>query len=86
MRRIIEIYRTFGEVVIWQDGRLIPSGRVEMTRAGLTTALCCLVQIASQPPVCGPIDQFRPMRIAASSVPHRLQQCLNCAGSSIVAK
>jgi transposase len=37
MRRIVgmDIHRTFGEVVIWQDGRLTPVGRVEMTRAGL---------------------------------------------------
>lgn len=37
MRRVIgiDIHRTFGEVVIWEDGLLRPAGRVDMTRAGL---------------------------------------------------
>ncbi len=37
MRRIIgmDIHRTFGEVVFWEDGRLRPAGRVDMTRSGL---------------------------------------------------
>ena len=37
MRRVIgmDIHRTFGEVVIWQEGRLRPAGRVEMTRTAL---------------------------------------------------
>ena len=37
MRRVIgmDIHRTFAEVVIWQDGRLRPAGRVDMTRSGL---------------------------------------------------
>lgn len=37
MRRVIgmDIHRTFAEVVIWEDGRLCPAGRVDMTRAGL---------------------------------------------------
>jgi len=37
MRRVIgmDIHRTFAEVVVWEDGRLRPSGRVDMTRAGL---------------------------------------------------
>lgn len=37
MRRVIgmDIHRTFAEVVIWEDGRLRPAGRVDMTRAGL---------------------------------------------------
>jgi transposase len=37
MRRVIgiDIHRTFGEVVIWQDGRLKRAGRVEMTRTAL---------------------------------------------------
>ena len=37
MRRVIgmDIHRTFAEVVIWEDGRLRPAGRVDMTRSGL---------------------------------------------------
>src|ERR1700758_2025409 len=34
VRRVIgmDIHRTFGEVVIWDDGKLSPAGRVDMTR------------------------------------------------------
>jgi transposase len=37
MRRVIgiDIHRTFGEVVIWEDGKLRNLGRVEMTRTAL---------------------------------------------------
>ncbi len=37
MRRVIgmDIHRTFGEVVIWEDGKLRHAGRVDMTRTGL---------------------------------------------------
>ena len=37
MRRVIgmDIHRTFAEVVFWEDGRLRPHGRVDMTRSGL---------------------------------------------------
>ena len=37
MRRVIGIdtHRTFGEVVIWEDGRLRHVGRVDMTRTAL---------------------------------------------------
>lgn len=37
MRRVIgiDIHRTFGEVVIWEDGRLKNAGRVDMTRTAL---------------------------------------------------
>ena len=37
MRRVIrmDIHRTFGEVVIWDDGRLSHAGRVDMTRTAL---------------------------------------------------
>jgi transposase len=37
MRRVIgiDIHRTFGEVVIWEDGGLRRVGRVDMTRTGL---------------------------------------------------
>jgi transposase len=37
MRRVIgiDIHRTFGEVVIWEDGRLRRLGRVDMTRTAL---------------------------------------------------
>lgn len=37
MRRIIgmDIHRTFAEVVFWEDGRLRPAGRIDMTRSGL---------------------------------------------------
>lgn len=37
MRRVIgmDIHRTFAEVVFWEDGRLRPAGRVEMTRSAL---------------------------------------------------
>lgn len=37
MRRVIgmDVHRTFGEVVFWEDGRLRPAGRVEMTRTAL---------------------------------------------------
>jgi transposase len=37
MRRVIgiDIHRTFGEVVIWEDGALRREGRVEMTRTAL---------------------------------------------------
>jgi transposase len=37
MRRVIgmDIHRTFAEVVVWEDGRLRPAGRVDMTRSGL---------------------------------------------------
>jgi transposase len=37
MRRVIgmDIHRTFAEVVIWENGRLSPAGRVDMTRSGL---------------------------------------------------
>lgn len=37
MRRVIgmDIHRTFAEVVSWEDGRLRPHGRVDMTRSGL---------------------------------------------------
>jgi transposase len=37
MKRIVgmDIHRTFAEVVFWEDGRLRPHGRVDMTRSGL---------------------------------------------------
>ncbi len=37
MRRVIglDVHRTFAEVVFWEDGRLRPAGRVDMTRSGL---------------------------------------------------
>ena len=37
MGRVIgmDIHRTFAEVVFWEDGRLRPTGRVDMTRSGL---------------------------------------------------
>src|ERR687883_686663 len=37
MRRVIgmDIHRTFAEVVFWEDGRLRPAGRVDMTRSGI---------------------------------------------------
>ena len=37
MRRVvgIDIHRTFGEVVFWEDGVLRRVGRVDMTRTGL---------------------------------------------------
>jgi transposase len=37
MRRVIgiDIHRTFGEVVIWEEGRLRHAGRVDMTRTAL---------------------------------------------------
>lgn len=37
MRRVIgmDIHRTFGEVVIWEEGKLRHAGRVDMTRTGL---------------------------------------------------
>ncbi len=37
MRRVIGIdtHRTFGEVVIWEDGRLRHVGRIDMTRTAL---------------------------------------------------
>ena len=37
MRRVIgiDIHRIFGEVVMWEDGRLRSFGRVDMTRVGL---------------------------------------------------
>ena len=37
MGRVIgmDIHRTFAEVVVWEDGRLRPIGRVDMTRSGL---------------------------------------------------
>ena len=37
MKRVIgmDIHRTFAEVVVWEDGRLRPHGRVDMTRSGL---------------------------------------------------
>ena len=37
MRRVIgmDIHRTFAEVVVWEEGRLCPAGRVDMTRSGL---------------------------------------------------
>ena len=37
MRRVIgmDIHRTFGEVVIWEAGRLRHAGRVDMTRTAL---------------------------------------------------
>ena len=37
MRRVIgmDLHRTFAEVVFWEDGKLCPTGRVSMTRAGL---------------------------------------------------
>jgi len=31
----IDIHRTFGEVVIWENGALRHAGRVDMTRTGL---------------------------------------------------
>jgi transposase len=31
----MDIHRTFAEVVVWEDGRLRPHGRVDMTRSGL---------------------------------------------------
>ena len=36
MRRMIgmDIHRTFAEVVVWEDGRLRPAGRVDMRRSG----------------------------------------------------
>ncbi|UWU67964.1 transposase [Bradyrhizobium sp. NC92] len=37
MRRVIgiDVHRTFGEVVIWEDGILRHAGRVDMTRTAL---------------------------------------------------
>src|SRR5918998_1352104 len=37
MRRVIgmDVHRTFAEVVAWEEGRLRPLGRVDMTRSGL---------------------------------------------------
>ena len=37
MRRVIgmDIHRTFAEVVFWEDGRLRPAGRIDMTRSAL---------------------------------------------------
>ncbi|MCR5880242.1 hypothetical protein [Phenylobacterium sp. J367] len=37
MRRVvgIDIHRTFGEVVIWEEGKLTRAGRVDMTRPAL---------------------------------------------------
>ena len=37
MRRIVgmDIHRTFAEVVFWEEGRLRPAGRGDMTRSGL---------------------------------------------------
>lgn len=37
MRRVVgmDIHRTFGEVVIWEDGKLRHAGRFDMTRTGL---------------------------------------------------
>ena len=37
MRRVIgiDIHRTFGEVVFWEDGRLRRAGRIDMTRTAL---------------------------------------------------
>jgi hypothetical protein len=37
MRRVIgmDIHRTFAEVVAWEEGRLRPLSRVDMTRAAL---------------------------------------------------
>ena len=37
MRRVIgiDLHRTFGEVVIWENGALQHAGRVDMTRTGL---------------------------------------------------
>ena len=37
MRRVtgIDLHRTFGEVVIWEEGRLRSLGRVDMTRTAL---------------------------------------------------
>jgi transposase len=37
MRRVIgmDIHRTFAEVVAWEEGRLKPLGRVDMTRSAL---------------------------------------------------
>jgi transposase len=29
----MDIHRTFGEVVFWEDGRLRPAGRIGMTRS-----------------------------------------------------
>jgi len=31
----MDIHRTFAEVVVWEEGRLRPLGRVDMTRAAL---------------------------------------------------
>jgi transposase len=31
----MDIHRTFAEVVFWEDGRLRPAGRIDMTRSGL---------------------------------------------------
>src|SRR3954464_10863419 len=47
MRRVIgiDVHRTFGEVVIWEDGRLRHAGRIDMTRTALEgfgkTLLAC---------------------------------------------
>ena len=37
MRRVngMDIHRTFGEVVIWEEGKLRHAGRVDMTRTAL---------------------------------------------------
>lgn len=37
MRRVIgmDIHRTFGEVVVWEGGKLRPAGRIDMTRTAL---------------------------------------------------
>jgi transposase len=37
MRRVIgiDIHRTFGQVVFWEDGRLRSAGRIDVTRTAL---------------------------------------------------
>jgi len=37
MRRVIgiDVHRTFGEVVFWDNGRLRHAGRIDMTRTAL---------------------------------------------------
>jgi hypothetical protein len=37
MRRVIgiDVHRTFGEVVFWENGRLRHAGRIDMTRTAL---------------------------------------------------
>ena len=55
MRRVIgiDVHRTFGEVVFWENGRLRHAGRIDMTRTALEDQSRMLLVMAHNPTPSG---------------------------------